>query len=116
MVIRNKAIMWRVILPAGDKAVTGASIVDEVPAGEKWSYDCATVTDYVKKHTFVVVDPTTPEGKRQSKDTSNGAFGAASTVEHAPEATVTFPEIREPVGDRRIRLASRAPARCRHRR
>lgn len=90
----NKAIMWRVILPAGDKAVTGASIVDEVPAGEIWSYDCDTVTDYVKKHTFVVVDPTTPEGKRLSKDTSKGAFGAASTVECTPQKlTVTFPEI-----------------------
>ena len=76
----NKAVMWRVILPAGDQSVTGASIVDEVPAGEDWSCDCATVTDYVKAHTFVVVDPTTPEGKRQSKDTSNGAFGAGSPV------------------------------------
>ncbi|MDU5762330.1 MAG: hypothetical protein E6Z81_08115 [Schaalia odontolytica] len=50
------------ILPAGDSAVTGASIVDEVPADDNWSYDCDTVVDYVKKHTFVVVDPTTPEG------------------------------------------------------
>ena len=90
----NKAIMWRVILPAGDTAVTGASIVDEVPAGEKWSYACETVVDYVKKHTFVVVDPTTPEGKRLSKDTSKGAFGAGSTVECTPQKlTVTFPEI-----------------------
>ena len=90
----NKAIMWRVILPAGDKAVKGASIVDEVPAGEKWSYDCATVNDYVKKHTFVVVDPTTPEGKRLSMDTSKGAFGHDSTVECTPQKlTVTFPEI-----------------------
>ena len=86
--------MWRVILPAGDTAVTGASIVDEVPAGEKWSYACETVIDYVKKHTFVVVDPTTPEGKRLSKDTSKGAFGAGSTVECTPQKlTVTFPEI-----------------------
>ena len=90
----NKAIMWRVILPAGDTAATGASIVDEVPAGEKWSYACETVVDYVKKHTFVVVDPTTPEGKRLSKDTSKGAFGAGSTVECTPQKlTVTFPEI-----------------------
>ena len=90
----NKAIMWRVILPAGDTAVTGASIVDEVPAGENWSYDCDTVVDYVKKHTFVVVDPTTPEGKRLSKDTSKGAFGAGSKVECTPQKlTVTFPEI-----------------------
>ena len=90
----NKAIIWRVILPAGDTAVTGASIVDEVPAGEKWSYACETVVDYVKKHTFVVVDPTTPEGKRLSKDTSKGAFGAGSTVECTPQKlTVTFPEI-----------------------
>jgi len=89
----NKAIMWRVILPAGDTAVTGASVVDEVPAGEKWSYACETVLDYVKKHTFVV-DPTTPEGKRLSKDTSKGAFGAGSTVECTPQKlTVTFPEI-----------------------
>ena len=90
----NKAIMWRVILPAGDTAATGASIVDEVPAGEKWSYACETVVDYVKKHTFVVVDPTTPEGNRLSKDTSKGAFGAGSTVECTPQKlTVTFPEI-----------------------
>ena len=90
----NKAIIWRVILPAGDTAVTGASIVDEVPAGEKWSYACETVVDYVKKHIFVVVDPTTPEGKRLSKDTSKGAFGAGSTVECTPQKlTVTFPEI-----------------------
>ena len=90
----NKVIMWRVILPAGDTAATGASIVDEVPAGEKWSYACETVVDYVKKHTFVVVDPTTPEGKRLSKDTSKGAFGAGSTVECTPQKlTVTFPEI-----------------------
>ena len=90
----NKAIMWSVILPAGDTAATGASIVDEVPAGEKWSYACETVVDYVKKHTFVVVDPTTPEGKRLSKDTSKGAFGAGSTVECTPQKlTVTFPEI-----------------------
>lgn len=90
----NKAIIWRVILPAGDTAVTGASIVDEVPAGEKWSYACETVVDYVKKHTFVVVDRPTPEGKRLSKDTSKGAFGAGSTVECTPQKlTVTFPEI-----------------------
>ena len=90
----NKAIMWRVVFPAGDRAVTGASIVDEVPAGENWSYDCDTVTDYVKKHTFVVVDPTTPEGWSLSKDTSNDAFGAGSTVECTPQKlTVTFPEI-----------------------
>ena len=90
----NKAVMWRVILPAGDQSVTGASIVDEVPAGEDWSCDCATVTDYVKAHTFVVVDPATPEGKRQSKDTSNGAFGAGSTVAcTSQKVTVTFPEI-----------------------
>ena len=90
----NKAIMWRVVFPAGERAVTGASIVDEVPAGEKWSYACETVVDYVKKHTFVVVDPTTPEGKRLSKDTSKGAFGAGSTVECTPQKlTVTFPEI-----------------------
>lgn len=50
------------ILPADDSAVTGASIVDEVPADDNWSYDCDTVVDYVKKYTFVVVDPTTPEG------------------------------------------------------
>ena len=90
----NKAVMWRVILPAGDQSVTGASIVDEVPAGEDWSFDCATVTDYVKAHTFVVVDPTTPEGKRQSKDTSNGAFGAGSTVAcTSQKVTVNFPTI-----------------------
>lgn len=90
----NKAVMWRVILPAGDQSVTGASIVDEVPAGEDWFFDCATVTDYVKAHTFVVVDPTTPEGKRQSKDTSNGAFGAGSTVAcTSQKVTVNFPTI-----------------------
>ena len=59
-----------------------------------WSFDCATVTDYVKKHTFVVVDPTTPEGKHQSKDTSNGTFGAGSTVACTPQkVTVNFPTI-----------------------
>ena len=90
----NKAIMWRVIFPAGEQSVTGGSIVDEVPAGEDWSFDCATVTDYVKKHTFVVVDPTTPEGKHQSKDTSNGTFGAGSTVACTPQkVTVNFPTI-----------------------
>lgn len=82
------------ILPAGDSAVTGASIVDEAPAGSSWSYDCDTVIDYVEKHTFVVVDPTTPEGWSLSKDTSNDAFGAGSTVECTPQKlTVTFPEI-----------------------
>lgn len=50
------------ILPAGDSAVTGASIVDKAPAGSSWSYDCDMVVDYVEKHTFVVVAPTTPEG------------------------------------------------------
>ena len=39
----NKAIMWRVVFPAGDKAVTGASIVDEVPAGSNWSFNCDVV-------------------------------------------------------------------------
>ena len=58
----NKAIMWRVVLPAGDTAVTGASIVDEAPAGSRWSFDCDTVKDYTKTHTFIVTDPTTSEG------------------------------------------------------
>ncbi len=42
----NKAIMWRVVLPAGDTAVTGASIVDEAPADSNWSFDCDTVNEY----------------------------------------------------------------------
>ena len=45
----NKAIMWRVIVPAGPAAVTGASVVDEVPQGANWSFDCATVDAYTKK-------------------------------------------------------------------
>ena len=90
----NKAIMWRVVLPAGDTAVTGASIVDEAPAGSRWSFDCDTVKDYTKTHTFIVTDPTTSEGLRRDKDTSNGAFGAAAQIECTPtKVTVKLGEI-----------------------
>ena len=90
----NKAIMWRVVLPARDTAVTGASIVDEVPAGAKWNFDCATVNAYTKNHTYLVTDPTTYEGLRQDKDTSAGAFGAAAEVECTPQkVTVKLGEI-----------------------
>ena len=90
----NKAIMWRVVLPAGDTAVTGASIVDEAPAGSRWSFDCDTVNEYTKTHTFLVTDPTTSEGLRRDKDTSNGAFGNAAQIECTPtKVTVKLGEI-----------------------
>ena len=90
----NKAIMWRVVLPAGDTAVTGASIVDEAPAGSRWSFDCDTVNEYTKTHTFIVTDPTTSEGLRRDKDTSNGAFGNAAQIECTPtKVTVKLGEI-----------------------
>ena len=90
----NKAIMWRVVFPAGDKAVTGASIVDEVPAGSNWSFNCDVVNEYTKNHTYLVTDPTTSEGLRQDNDTSKGAFGAAAQVEcSSSKVTVTLAEI-----------------------
>lgn len=90
----NKAIMWRVIVPAGDAAVSGASIVDEVPAGSHWSFDCNTVNDYTKTHTYLVTDPTTSDGLRQVNDTSNGAFGNAAQIEcTSTKVTVTLAEI-----------------------
>lgn len=90
----NKAIMWRVVLPAGDTAVSGASIVDEVPAGSRWSFDCDTVNEYTKSHTFIVTDPTTSEGLRREKDTSNGAFGNAAQIEcTSTKVTVKLGEI-----------------------
>ena len=90
----NKAIMWRVVFPAGDKAVTGASIVDEVPAGSNWSFNCDVVNEYTKNHTYLVTDPTTSEGLRQDNDTSKGAFGAAAQVEcSSTKVTVTLAEI-----------------------
>lgn len=90
----NKAIMWRVVLPAGDTAVTGASIVDEAPAGSRWSFDCDTVNEYTKTHTFIVTDPTTSEGLRRDKDTSNGAFGNAAQIEcTSTKVTVKLAEI-----------------------
>ncbi len=90
----NKAIMWRVIVPAGPAAVTGASVVDEVPQGANWSFDCATVDAYTKKHTYLVMDPTTSEGIRQEKDTSKGAFGQAAQVEcSSGKVTVKLGEI-----------------------
>ena len=90
----NKAIMWRVVFPAGDKAVTGASIVDEVPAGSNWSFNCDVVNEYTKNHTYLVTDPTTYEGLRQDNDTSKGAFGAAAQVEcSSSKVTVTLAEI-----------------------
>ena len=90
----NKAIMWRVVFPAGDRAVTGASIVDEVPAGSNWSFNCDVVNDYTKNHTYLVTDPTSSAGLRQDNDTSNGAFGAAAPVEcTSTKVTVTLAEI-----------------------
>ena len=90
----NKAIMWRVVFPAGDKVVTGASIVDEVPAGSNWSFNCDTVNTYTKNHTYLVTDPTSSEGLRQDNDTSKGAFGAAAQVEcTSTKVTVTLAEI-----------------------
>ena len=90
----NKAIMWRVVFPAGDRAVTGASIVDEVPAGSNWSFNCDVVNDYTKNHTYLVTDPTSSAGLRQDNDTSNGAFGAAAQVEcSSSKVTVTLAEI-----------------------
>lgn len=90
----NKAIMWRVILPAGDTAVKGASIVDEVPAGSNWNFNCDVVNDYTKNHTYLVTDPTTSKGLYQDNDTSKGAFGAAAQVEcTSTKVTVTLAEI-----------------------
>ena len=90
----NKAIMWRVVFPAGERAVTGASIVDEVPAGSNWSFNCNVVNDYTKNHTYLVTDPTSSEGLRQDNDTSRGAFGAAAQVEcTSTKVTVTLAEI-----------------------
>ena len=90
----NKAIMWRVVFPAGDKAVTGASIVDEVPAGSNWSFNCDVVNEYTKNHTYLVTDPTTSEGLAQGNDTSKGAFGAAAKIEcTSTKVTVTLAEI-----------------------
>lgn len=90
----NKAIMWRVVLPAGDTAVTGASIVDEAPADSSWSFDCDTVNEYTRTHTYLVTDPTTSEGLRRDKDTSNGAFGAAAQIQCTPtKVTVALGEI-----------------------
>ena len=90
----NKAIMWRVVFPVGDRAVTGASIVDEVPAGSNWSFNCDVVNDYTKNHTYLVTDPTSSAGLRQDNDTSNGAFGAAAQVEcTSTKVTVTLAEI-----------------------
>ena len=86
--------MWRVVFPAGDKAVTGASIVDEVPAGSNWNFNCDVVNEYTKNHTYLVTDPTNSEGLRQDNDTSKGAFGAAAQVEcTSTKVTVTLAEI-----------------------
>ena len=90
----NKAIMWRVVFPAGDKAVTGASIVDEVPAGSNWNFNCDVVNEYTKNHTYLVTDPTTSAGLSQGNDTSHGAFGAAAQVDcTSTKVTVTLAEI-----------------------
>lgn len=90
----NKAIMWRIVVPAGDKAISGATIVDEAPANSSWSFNCATVNEYTKAHTYLVTDPTTSEGLRQSNDTSNGAFGNAVQIECSPtKVTVKLGEI-----------------------
>ena len=90
----NKAIMWRVVFPAGDMAVTGASIVDEVPAGSAWNFNCDVVNEYTKNHTYLVTDPTTSAGLNQGNDTSHGAFGAAAQVDcTSTKVTVTLAEI-----------------------
>ena len=90
----NKAIMWRVVFPAGDTAVTGASIVDEVPAGSNWNFNCDVVNEYTKNHTYLVTDPTTSAGLNQGNDTSHGAFGAAAQVDcSSTKVTVTLAEI-----------------------
>ena len=90
----NKAIMWRIVVPAGDTAISGATIVDEAPANSSWSFNCATVNEYTKAHTYLVTDPTTSEGLRQSNDTSNGAFGNAVQIECSPtKVTVKLGEI-----------------------
>lgn len=90
----NKAIMWRVVFPAGDAAVTGASIVDEVPAGSAWNFNCDVVNEYTKNHTYLVTDPTTSAGLNQGNDTSHGAFGAAAQVDcTSTKVTVTLAEI-----------------------
>lgn len=90
----NKAIMWRVVFPAGDAAVTGAQIVDEVPAGSAWNFNCDVVNEYTKNHTYLVTDPTTSAGLSQGNDTSHGAFGAAAQVDcTSTKVTVTLAEI-----------------------
>ena len=90
----NKAIMWRVVFPAGDTAVTSASIVDEVPAGSNWNFNCDVVNEYTKNHTYLVTDPTTSAGLNQGNDTSHGAFGAAAQVDcTSTKVTVTLAEI-----------------------
>lgn len=90
----NTAIMWRVVFPAGSTAVTGASIVDEVPAGSTWNFNCDVVNEYTKNHTYLVTDPTTSAGLNQGNDTSHGAFGAAAQVDcTSTKVTVTLAEI-----------------------
>ncbi len=90
----NTAIMWRVVFPAGSTAVSGASIVDEVPAGSTWNFNCDVVNEYTKNHTYLVTDPTTSAGLNQGNDTSHGAFGAAAQVDcTSTKVTVTLAEI-----------------------
>ena len=90
----NQAIMWRVVFPAGNAAVSGASIVDEVPAGTNWNFNCDVVNEYTKNHTYLVTDPTTSAGLSQGNDTSHGAFGAAAQVDcTSTKVTVTLAEI-----------------------
>ena len=90
----NTAIVWRVVFPAGSTAVTGASIVDEVPAGSTWNFNCDVVNEYTKNHTYLVTDPTTSAGLNQGNDTSHGAFGAAAQVDcTSTKVTVTLAEI-----------------------
>ena len=90
----NTAIMWRVVFPAGSTAVSGASIVDEVPAGSTWNFNCDVVNEYTKNHAYLVTDPTTSAGLNQGNDTSHGAFGAAAQVDcTSTKVTVTLAEI-----------------------
>ena len=66
---------------AGDTAVTGASIVDEAPARFALELRLRHGQRVHETHTFIVTDPTTSEGLRRDKDTSNGAFGNAAQIE-----------------------------------
>ncbi len=69
--------------------MTGASIVDEVPAGEDGLVDHR----YVKAHTFVVVDLTTPEGKVKGARTHRMVLSVRlyRCVQSSQKVTVNIP-------------------------